>query len=47
LFKIEADRLALTKRAQACLLNGGDVDEDILAAVLGLDEAKPLCCDIM
>ena len=43
LFKIEADHLALIKRTQACLLDGGDVDEDILAAVVGLDEAKPLC----
>jgi len=34
--------LTLIKRCQASLLDSGDVDEDILAAVLGLDKAKAL-----
>src|SRR5689334_23043354 len=36
------DDLALIERAQTGALHGGDVDEDVLAAALGLDESIAL-----
>jgi hypothetical protein len=42
LFKIKADLLTVIQRAQAGLFDGGDVDKDILTAVLRLDEAEAL-----
>src|SRR5580692_4734256 len=41
-FELEADLLALVERAEAGALDGRDVDEDVRAAVVGLDEAVAL-----
>src|SRR5208282_5931193 len=42
LLKLEADLLAFVERADAGVLHGGDVDEHVLAAVFGLNEAVAL-----
>lgn len=39
---LEAELLAFLDRAEACAFDGADVDEDILAAIIGLDEAEAL-----
>ena len=41
-FGVEADLLVFGQTRQARCLNSGDVDEDVRAAVVGLDEAKAL-----
>jgi hypothetical protein len=42
LFKVIGNCLAIIQGAQARLLDGGDVDENIRAAILGLDKAETL-----
>ena len=42
LLEVIADLLVLVQRAHARLLDGGDVDERVLAAIIRLDEAKAL-----
>src|SRR5208282_3076822 len=42
LFELEADLLAFVERADAGFLHGGDVDEHVLAAAFGLNEAVSL-----
>ena len=37
------DLLPFVESRQAGLFEGGDVDESVLAAVVGLNETKPLC----
>ena len=39
-----ADRLALVEMGDACRVERGNVDENVLAAVIGLDEAVAFCC---
>src|SRR5580698_4344084 len=41
-FQVEADLLALIQSTKASALNRRDMDEDILRAVIGLNEAKSL-----
>ena len=41
-FGVEADLLVFGQTRQARCLNGGDMDEDVRAAIVGLDEAKAL-----
>src|SRR4051812_42563867 len=40
--QLEDDLLAFVQRAEARALDGGDVHEDVVAAVVGLDEAEAL-----
>src|SRR5205823_8455701 len=42
LLRFERDLLTFVERAQTCAFNGADVDENVGAAIIGLDEAKPL-----
>src|SRR5689334_19695705 len=39
---LERDLLPLAKRGQAGALDGADMDEDVLRAIVGLDESKAL-----
>ena len=39
-FDFEADTLTFVQRAHAGLFDSGDVDENVLRAVFGLDEAE-------
>src|SRR5580658_4707554 len=41
-FELEADLLAFAERAEAGAFHGRDVDEDVRAAVVGLNEAEAL-----
>src|SRR3989344_5806839 len=41
-FQLVGNLLVFIQAAQASAFNGGDVDEDVLAAVVGLDEAVTL-----
>src|SRR5687767_348639 len=40
--EVEGDLLAVVEMADAAALKRGDVDEDVLGATLGLDEAEAL-----
>src|ERR1700679_2786456 len=42
--RFERKLLAFIERAQACAFDGADMNENVIAAVVGLNEAKTLCC---
>src|SRR5690606_24517167 len=43
-YNVEADLLAINEGTHACALNSGDVDENVYAAIIRLNEAKTFGC---